>query len=170
MRLLFISHTWAQNILVTSLFYLFILLEQKQVKRAKRETALLSSADLRTVHSIPLGVPFYLSCPIDSYHAVYTWEHEGESSPCLQMQSNCLHLIPSMAQENYGSYECVSKEKDYIKSVKNYQLEEQIIPDVRISTERSDDTAYKMNDASAVVPQMVWLSLGLAVAALGILR
>ena len=38
------------------------------------------------------------------------------------MQANCLHLIPAMAQENYGGYICVSKERDYNKTVKAYQL------------------------------------------------
>lgn len=167
MRLWFILHTcYGQKI--SNLFYLlFILLEQKQVRRTKRETVSPSLADSRTIHSVPLGVPFYLSCPIDSYHAVYTWEHGGQNSPCLQMQSNCLHLIPAMAQENYGSYECVSKEKDYTKVVKNYQLTEQKIPD--IDTGRSN-IPYNINGASAVVPQGVWITLGLAVALLEIFR
>uniref|UniRef100_A0A8C2WBG8 Semaphorin 7A (JohnMiltonHagen blood group) n=1 Tax=Cyclopterus lumpus TaxID=8103 RepID=A0A8C2WBG8_CYCLU len=115
-----------------------------------------SPEDLWTVHSVPPTVPFYLSCPIDSYHAVYTWEHEDQSSPCLQMQSNCLHLIPAMAHENYGGYECVSKEKDYRKVVKSYHLTEQIIQDTNENTER-------MNYASAAMPQKAWITLGLAV-------
>lgn len=81
------------------------------------------------------------------------------------MQSNCLHLIPTMAQENYGSYKCVSKEKDYTKTVKNYQLQEQRI---QITDGRSN-TPDRINDASAVVPQ-IWLIVGLAVALMGILR
>ncbi|XP_038562143.1 semaphorin-7A [Micropterus salmoides] len=135
--------------------------ENKQVHRTKRET--LSSPHDLTVHSVPLGVPFYLSCPIDSYHAVYTWKHRDQSSPCLQMQSDCLHLIPAMAQENYGSYACVSEEKDYTKVVKNYDLTEQIIPKSMEDTKRSN-THYKLNNASAVVPQMILITLGLAVA------
>ncbi|XP_039989057.1 semaphorin-7A [Xiphias gladius] len=136
--------------------------EQKQVNRAKRETVSSSPVNLRTVHSVPLGVPFYLSCPIDSYHAVYTWEHRGQSSPCLQMQSNCLHLIPAMAQENYGVYECVSKEKDYIKVVKKYQLTEQIIPDTNTRIINPNE----INGASAVVLHTVSIILGLAAAML----
>lgn len=140
-----------------------MLLAQIQVHRTKRETVSPSPVDLRTVHSVPLGVPFYLSCPIDSYHAVYTWEHGGQSSPCLQMQSNCLHLIPVMTQENYGNYKCVSEEKDYTKVVKNYDLAQQIIPDTKTD---GRTTPYKINDASAVVPQ-IWISLGMALAVMG---
>ncbi|XP_070829118.1 semaphorin-7A isoform X2 [Chaetodon trifascialis] len=138
--------------------------EQKEVHRVKRETVL--PVDQMTGHSVPLGVPFYLSCPIDSYHAVYTWEHGGQSSPCLQMQSNCLHLIPAMTQENYGTYECVSKEKNYTKTVKNYHLTEQKIQDT--NTDRSN-MPFKMNDASDVGPQ-TWINFGLAVAVMGIFR
>lgn len=74
-----------------------------------------------------------------------------------------------MAQENYGGYECVSKEKDYTKVVKNYQLTEQKIPNTKENPWRSN-TPYNRNGASGVVPQRVWITLGLAVAVLGIFR
>ncbi|GAA6221377.1 semaphorin-7A [Lates japonicus] len=135
---------------------------KNQVRRPKRDIVSSSPADLWTDHSVPLGVPFYLSCPIDSYHAVYTWEHSGQSSPCLQMQSNCLHLIPVMAQENYGVYECVSKEKDYTKVVKTYQLSEQMIPHIYKKNNIPDERNY----ASAIVSQTASIVLGLAVAVL----
>ena len=96
--------------------------ESKKLNRTKRETQPPSSAPLVAVHKVPQNAPFYLSCPIDSYHAVYTWEHGGHSKPCLPMQANCLHLIPAMTEENYGHYICVSKERDYNKTVKEYQL------------------------------------------------
>nr|XP_020474991.1 semaphorin-7A [Monopterus albus] len=125
--------------------------EHRQVSRTKRETT------LRTVHSVALGVPFYLSCPIDSYHAAYTWEHDGQSSPCLQMQSNCLHLIPAMSNENYGNYECISKEKDYTKVVTQYQLKQYQLTKPMIRT---------INYSSAVIPQIGWLTPLLAVVVL----
>ncbi|XP_051808166.1 semaphorin-7A isoform X2 [Acanthochromis polyacanthus] len=138
--------------------------EQKSAKRPKRESSSPSSVDSGTVHSVPQGVPFYLSCPIDSYHAEYTWEYGNRRSPCLQMLSDCLHLIPSMTEENYGSYKCVSKEKDYTKVVKRYQLKEQIILHEMIPRSNTP----KMNDASALVPQ-VWITL-IALALWGMFR
>ncbi|XP_059191987.1 semaphorin-7A [Centropristis striata] len=144
--------------------------ERKQINRTKRETASPSPVDLRTTHSVPLGVPFYLSCPIDSYHANYIWEHGGQSSPCLQMESNCLHLIPSMAQENYGGYECVSKEKDYTKVVKRYQLTEQIVSETNEDRNNNPLGNYvvpvESSAASDAVPHVEWITLGLT--ALGI--
>ncbi|XP_028286865.1 semaphorin-7A [Parambassis ranga] len=133
---------------------------EEKLNRSKRETQSASLVSLRTDHSVPRGVPFYLSCPINSYHAEYTWEHGGRSSPCRQMLSNCLHLIPSMEQENYGEYKCVSKERDYTKVVKTYHLTEQMIPG---QNPRSFHTSSKFNDGSALVPQTAWITL-LAVA------
>lgn len=134
-----------------------LILEQKQLNRSRREA--VSAALLGNTHSVPLGVPFYLSCPIDSYHAVYNWEHKGQKSPCLQMQSNCLHLIPVMTREKYGSYKCVSEEKGLTSELKNYLLKEHIIS----NTNAENTRIYKENDASAVVSQL-WLSLGWSVA------
>nr|XP_019933767.1 PREDICTED: semaphorin-7A [Paralichthys olivaceus] len=136
-----------------------LLLEPRKVSRTKRDIVSPSPENLGAVHSVPLGVPFYLSCPIDSYHAVYTWKHRDQSSPCLQMQSNCLHLIPAMAEENYGTYECVSKEKDYTKVVKKYHLKQQLITDTKVGS----DVSHDPNDASAAVSHTVLILLGLAV-------
>lgn len=132
-------------------FFLFFFLAQKPVNRARRAAISVSS----TIQSVPLGVPFYLSCPIDSYHAEYTWRHAGRSSPCLQMLSDCLHLIPSMTQQDYGEHECVSKEKDYTKVVKKYQLNEFKFSGV---IRRSSDGLMTENDASARVPQRLWIT------------
>ncbi|XP_042352112.1 semaphorin-7A [Plectropomus leopardus] len=140
--------------------------EQKQVNRTRRETVSPLPLDLGTTHSVPLGVPFYLSCPIDSYHAEYTWEHGGQSSPCLQMQSNCLHLIPNMEQVHYGGYQCVSKEKDYTKVVKTYHLTEQRITETNENTDRSS-TPFPRNGVLAAGRQTAWITLGLAVTVLG---
>ncbi|XP_055011452.1 semaphorin-7A [Boleophthalmus pectinirostris] len=88
--------------------------------RSKREAQTSLS-----VHVVSLDVPFYLSCPIDSFHAEYHWEHGALRSPCLQMKSHCLHLIPAVTQEHYGSYKCVSREQGYEKVVKEYLLKVQ---------------------------------------------
>ncbi|XP_068595551.1 semaphorin-7A [Brachionichthys hirsutus] len=130
----------------------------KSVKEPLSLSVTPSPVDLRTVHSVPLDVPFYLSCPINSYHAVYTWKHGNQTSPCLQMQSNCLHLISAMTQENYGNYECISKERNYTTARKKYQLTEQKVPETQ-----NDGSRHAINAASAFVSRL-WVNLGLAVA------
>ncbi|XP_038124805.1 semaphorin-7A isoform X2 [Cyprinodon tularosa] len=125
--------------------------EVKVLVRRKRQTDSLN-------HAIPKGVPFYLSCPIESYHAKYTWEHQGRNFSCLQMLSNCLHLIPSMEIENYGEYKCISIEKDYKKTLKQYQLTEQGIPD-----EKKSCCDPKLNNAIGLSPQLTWILLQIVV-------
>lgn len=147
--------------------------ELEQFRRTKRETESPSPVDSRTVHFVPVDVPFYLSCPIDSYHAVYTWEHGHQKSPCLQMQSNCLHLIPIMTKESYGDYKCVSEEKNYTRLVKYYALKEQKIHVLSFDEQGRNNNAGnknptpKENAALAVVGQ-TWINLGLALAVMGI--
>lgn len=110
---------------------------EEQLHRTKRDAASPPPVDSRNVHFVPPGVAFYLSCPIHSYHAVYTWEHGDKNSSCLQMQSNCLHLIPVMTQESYGNYRCISREKDYTKVVKQYQLVQREIQDTNVEKNAS---------------------------------
>lgn len=136
-----------------SCFCLF-LTEAEQRHRTKRDSAPPPPVDPRNVHFVPADVAFYLSCPIHSYHAAYTWEHGDKSSSCLQMQSNCLHLIPAMKQESYGSYKCVSREKDYTRVVKEDQL---VRPEIK-------DTNSRRNASSAILRQTLRnLLLALAV-------
>ncbi|XP_026168125.1 semaphorin-7A [Mastacembelus armatus] len=134
--------------------------EQRNLSRTKREADSPSPVNLTTHYSVSLGVPIFLICPIDSYHALYIWEFRQQKMPCLQIHSNCLHLIPDMAQKNYGTYECVSKERDYTKVIRRFHLS----PDTK---KKSTTTC---NDASADLPEIAWITLGLATAVWGIFR
>ncbi|XP_036400170.1 semaphorin-7A-like [Megalops cyprinoides] len=73
-------------------------------------------------YSVPLDVPFYLTCPVHSLHANYSWEHPAGSAPCPKTQSECLYLIPAVKEEDNGTYKCVSMERDYTRVLKSYQL------------------------------------------------
>ncbi|KAK2867338.1 hypothetical protein QQF64_023030 [Cirrhinus molitorella] len=90
--------------------------------RFTREVQQVSTAALRIQHSVPTGVPFYLSCPFDSHHATYKWKHNQQSIPCQQSQPECLLLIPAMTSDMYGLYKCISHELDYTKTVKEYNI------------------------------------------------
>ncbi|KAF3688790.1 Semaphorin-7A CDw108 JMH blood group antigen [Channa argus] len=140
--------------------------EKKQVTRIKRDLVSQSPVHFTIVHYIPLNNTFYMSCNIDSYHAEYTWAHDGQSSPCLQMESICLHLIPVMTQDSYGTYECISKERGYTRVLTRYQLkEEQVTPDKNMAR-----NIYECKHASADVPQVAWITLGLTAVVLEIFR
>lgn len=143
---------------LSKILYLVLILEQQQLHRTRREAHSVSPEGLGTSHSVPLGVPFYLSCPIDSYHALYTWRHKNQTSPCLQMQSNCLHLIPVMTEDMYGKYTCVSQEKGYTNEVKSYHLTKH-----NPNTNTVKNLNALENDASALLSQL-WVSLGCSMA------
>lgn len=135
------------------------LFEGNSHKVHKRDAGSSENSKIQT-HSVPRNVSFYLSCPIHSYHAVYNWKHHDKTSPCLQMHSNCLHLIPSMNQEHYGTYDCVSTEKDYTKVVNTYELKETIYPEPRKDSKTSSTQIE--NSASSLVPLVIWLTLLIA--------
>lgn len=129
--------------------------EQDSQLRRKRQTLLLSSGRPAVVHAVPLDTPFYLSCPIDSYHAQYTWSHRGTLSPCLQMKSQCLHLIPAVTALHYGNYQCVSREKGYSRVVKEFRLSAQ-----NLTTADNKVETHCFNNADTVT-QRLWLTMGL---------
>ncbi|XP_016145817.1 semaphorin-7A-like [Sinocyclocheilus grahami] len=95
---------------------------QKSGERFTREVKQPLTDPLRIQHSVQTGIPFYLSCPVDSNHATYKWEHKQNSIPCQQTQSECLLLIPAMMHDMYGNYKCTSHELDYTKTVREYNL------------------------------------------------
>ncbi|KAG7323953.1 hypothetical protein KOW79_011969 [Hemibagrus wyckioides] len=95
-------------------------------KRPKRDAPFSFPAP-PTVLVVPKGFPFYLSCPVDSHHATYSWEHRGENAPCQRTESDCLYLIPAVGAHDYGTYNCVSRERNYDKMVKVYELHGQTL-------------------------------------------
>uniref|UniRef100_A0A8C2IUP7 Semaphorin 7A n=1 Tax=Cyprinus carpio TaxID=7962 RepID=A0A8C2IUP7_CYPCA len=96
---------------------------RKSGGRFTREVKQSLTAPLRIQHSVHTGIPFYLSCPVDSNHATYKWEHNQTSIPCKQTQSECLLLIPAMTNGMYGDYRCTSHELDYTRTVREYRVE-----------------------------------------------
>ncbi|KAJ8344487.1 hypothetical protein SKAU_G00318160 [Synaphobranchus kaupii] len=94
----------------------------QETKRPRRDALSQTKDPPRVSYSVPLGVPFYLSCPIYSHHASYTWEYGGRGNRCQQTGTDCLHLITGMSQDDYGSYYCLSSERDYTMVVSSYQL------------------------------------------------
>ncbi|XP_016354652.1 semaphorin-7A-like isoform X1 [Sinocyclocheilus anshuiensis] len=95
---------------------------QKSEGRFTRDVQQALTAPLGIELSVPTGVPFYLSCPVDSNHATYKWEHDQKSIPGQQTQSECLLLIPAMTTDIHGNYKCTSHELDYTKTVREYNL------------------------------------------------
>ncbi|KAM8861758.1 semaphorin-7A-like isoform 1-T1 [Synchiropus picturatus] len=127
--------------------------------RTKRDTDLSQTEQ----HVVPLGSPLYMSCPIDSYHATYRWEHGPGSGPCLPVNSECLLLIPALAEEHYGLHRCVSTEHNHTKVVKTYHLRKptNLLP---ASHDRRHIIRFQLHGAAAEAPRVPWTLLGLVLA------
>ncbi|XP_076863636.1 semaphorin-7A isoform X2 [Brachyhypopomus gauderio] len=69
--------------------------------RTKRHISSSSAGPLITPYTVPRDIPIYLSCPIKSYHATYTWMHNetNETIPCQLTKNDCLHLIPAITTD-----------------------------------------------------------------------
>ncbi|KAL2093240.1 hypothetical protein ACEWY4_010552 [Coilia grayii] len=109
--------------------------------RRKRQTLMSSPDPQRVVHTVPLDFPVYLSCPIDSQHATYTWEHGGQTSGCQWSDSDCLFLIPAMDRDSYGLYRCISRERGYTRVLREYQLVAPVWPMFTDNTKTFSDTS-----------------------------
>ncbi|XP_062847776.1 semaphorin-7A isoform X2 [Trichomycterus rosablanca] len=91
-------------------------------RRLKRQTP--SESHLPIKLTVPESLPFYLTCPMESHHAIYSWIHNGISQPCQKSQFDCLYLIPAVSGQDYGVFSCVSVERNYEKVVKVYNLQD----------------------------------------------
>ncbi|XP_019935275.2 semaphorin-7A-like [Paralichthys olivaceus] len=73
--------------------------------------------------ALPPNSKYFLSCPVSSYHAEYTWHHEGQPRPCRSKEQEHLLLIDNMSPEQVGTYKCVSEELGFTKVVVQYHLQ-----------------------------------------------
>ncbi|KAK1157969.1 semaphorin-7A-like [Acipenser oxyrinchus oxyrinchus] len=105
-------------------------------------------------YTISLSAPYYLSCPKKSHHAKYAWEHDSKGRlECQWTESDCLHLIKAMTEEDYGTYRCISEERGHRGTIIEYNLLAK--PHVMVLPKRTD--------AIWVVVGVVSLGLCLAV-------
>ncbi|XP_037549952.1 semaphorin-7A-like [Nematolebias whitei] len=66
---------------------------------------------------------YFLSCPVSSHHAQYTWHHPGGTTPCDLKDKMCILLIENMGPSQMGQYECVAEEMGYSRVLKQQYLE-----------------------------------------------
>ncbi|XP_017284144.1 semaphorin-7A isoform X2 [Kryptolebias marmoratus] len=67
---------------------------------------------------------YFLSCPVKSRHAQYTWHHPGGSSACsMKDDRQCVLLIDSMGPGQVGKYECMSEEMGYRRVLEQHDLQ-----------------------------------------------
>ncbi|XP_078541197.1 semaphorin-7A [Lissotriton helveticus] len=70
--------------------------------------------------------PHFLSCPVVSHHATYTWlQNNTISHRCLldRTSQRCIHLINKMTDEDLGTYDCISEEGGSTQIMAQYRME-----------------------------------------------
>ncbi|XP_053356553.1 semaphorin-7A-like [Clarias gariepinus] len=73
--------------------------------------------------SVSQDSKFYLKCPKESQHALYTWDHQGRTMPCVSTDQDCLLLIDSMSQRDEGVYTCIATENGYERTIIRHELQ-----------------------------------------------
>ncbi|KAI5163825.1 Semaphorin-7A [Manis pentadactyla] len=77
---------------------------------------------------------YYLSCPMESRHATYSWRHgknvEQSCEPGHQ-SPNCILFIESLTARQYGHYHCEAQEGSYLREAQHWEL----LPDTGATAE-----------------------------------
>uniref|UniRef100_A0A1A7XE62 Semaphorin 7A, GPI membrane anchor (John Milton Hagen blood group) n=2 Tax=Iconisemion striatum TaxID=60296 RepID=A0A1A7XE62_9TELE len=71
---------------------------------------------------LPPQFKYFLSCPMLSHHAQYTWHHPGGVTTCNPLEDQCLFLIDNMSEAQQGKYTCESKESGYSRVLVEHKL------------------------------------------------
>ncbi|XP_067829499.1 semaphorin-7A-like [Heptranchias perlo] len=78
-----------------------------------------------TLHLHGKGVPMYLSCPKQSYHANYSWTfNHHEVLECSSNEDDCLLLINNLSKDCAGFYECHSVEGGHEQLLTSYLIQD----------------------------------------------
>ncbi|XP_060924180.1 semaphorin-7A-like [Limanda limanda] len=73
--------------------------------------------------TLPSNSKYFLSCPMLSKHAEYTWRQGKDTTLCRSKEQECLLLIYSMSAEQVGTHTCESEELGFKKVVMQYELQ-----------------------------------------------
>ncbi|XP_053284736.1 semaphorin-7A isoform X1 [Pleuronectes platessa] len=92
------------------------------------QTASRYSTDARAPERVkPIALPpnskYFLSCPMLSKHAEYTWRQGKDTTLCRLKEQECLLLIDSMSPEQVGTHTCESEELGFKKVLVQYELQ-----------------------------------------------
>lgn len=68
---------------------------------------------------------YYLSCPMESRHATYSWRHENSVEQSCEpghQSPNCILFIENLTDLQYGHYYCEAQEGSYLHEAQHWQL------------------------------------------------
>ncbi|KAG5198185.1 hypothetical protein R6Z07F_015698 [Ovis aries] len=68
---------------------------------------------------------YYLSCPMESRHATYSWRHENsveQSCEPSHQSPSCILFIENLTDLHYGHYYCEAQEDSYLREAQHWEL------------------------------------------------
>uniref|UniRef100_A0A4X1TPL7 Semaphorin-7A n=1 Tax=Sus scrofa TaxID=9823 RepID=A0A4X1TPL7_PIG len=68
---------------------------------------------------------YYLSCPMESRHATYSWRHEENVEQSCEpghQSPNCILFIENLTDLQYGHYYCEAREGSYLREAQHWEL------------------------------------------------
>ncbi|XP_054944089.1 semaphorin-7A isoform X2 [Physeter macrocephalus] len=68
---------------------------------------------------------YYLSCPMESHHATYSWRHENSVEQSCEpghQSPNCILFIENLTDLQYGHYYCEAQEGSYLREAQHWEL------------------------------------------------
>ncbi|XP_066885444.1 semaphorin-7A isoform X2 [Kogia breviceps] len=68
---------------------------------------------------------YYLSCPMESHHATYSWRHENSVEQSCEpghQSPNCILFIENLTDLQYGHYYCEAQEGSYFREAQHWEL------------------------------------------------
>ncbi|XP_029001092.1 semaphorin-7A isoform X2 [Betta splendens] len=94
-------------------------------EKAQRHSRLTQADTSKGGHSVllPAESRYFLSCPVSSHHAQYSWHHGQKSTSCTSNEDQCIFLIDSMNHEQEGTYKCMSEERGFTKVLSEVRLQ-----------------------------------------------
>uniref|UniRef100_A0A673UHF3 Semaphorin-7A n=1 Tax=Suricata suricatta TaxID=37032 RepID=A0A673UHF3_SURSU len=104
---------------------------------------------------------YYLSCPMESRHATYSWRHEENVEQSCEpghQSPNCILFIENLTARQYGHYLCEAQEGSYFREAQHWEL----LPDDRAMAEHLLGRARALA-ASLWLGVLPTLTLGLLV-------
>uniref|UniRef100_A0A8C0ZY22 Semaphorin-7A n=1 Tax=Castor canadensis TaxID=51338 RepID=A0A8C0ZY22_CASCN len=68
---------------------------------------------------------YYLSCPMESRHATYSWRHEENIEQSCEpghQSPSCILFIENLTARQYGHYRCEAQEGSYLREAQHWEL------------------------------------------------
>ncbi|XP_064426227.1 semaphorin-7A isoform X3 [Mirounga angustirostris] len=107
--------------------YQKVVVHRMQASRGETFHVLYLTTDKAPLQKVSLArnSRYYLSCPMESRHATYSWRHEENVEQSCEpghQSPNCILFIENLTARQYGHYHCEAQEGSYFREAQHWEL------------------------------------------------